>query len=64
MKALVQYLRNSRQELRKVTWPTRQKTTNSTILVIAVSIAIAAFLGAADYGLSNLLEYLIATFNL
>ncbi|MAG29108.1 preprotein translocase subunit SecE [bacterium] len=60
MHALVQYLRNSRQELRKVTWPSKEKTINDTILVVAVSIAIAAFLGAADYGLSNLLEFLLA----
>lgn len=62
MNALVQYLRNSRQELRKVSWPTKQQTVNSTILVIAVSIAIAAFLGGADYGLNKLLEYLLANF--
>ena len=62
MNAIVQYLRNSRQELRKVSWPKKEQTINSTILVIAVSVAIAAFLGGADYGLSALLEYLLAAF--
>ncbi|MEK7189069.1 MAG: preprotein translocase subunit SecE [Patescibacteria group bacterium] len=62
MNAIVQYLKNSRQELRKVTWPTTQQTVNSTALVIAVSVAIAAFLGGADYGLNKLLEYLLAAF--
>ncbi|MDP3995505.1 MAG: preprotein translocase subunit SecE [bacterium] len=62
MNALVQYLRDSRQELRKVTWPGSQQTINSTILVIAVSVAIAAFLGALDYGLSNLLELVLERF--
>ena len=60
MNALIQYLRDSRQELRKVTWPSKEKTTNDTILVIAVSVVIAGFLGATDYGLNNLLELLLA----
>jgi preprotein translocase subunit SecE len=60
MNALLKYLRNSREELSKVTWPGRQQTTHSTILVVAVSIAIAGFLGGADYGLNKLLEYLLA----
>jgi len=62
MNAIVQYLRNSRQELRKVSWPGKEQTINSTILVIAVSVAVAAFLGGADYGLSWLLEYALASF--
>ena len=62
MSVLVQYLRNSREELRKVTWPSKEKTINSTVLVIAVSVAIAAFLGASDYGLNKLLEYLLSAF--
>ena len=62
MNALVKYIRDSRQELRKVSWPTREQTINSTLLVIAVSIAIAAFLGVADYGLNKLLEYLLQRF--
>ncbi len=62
MNALIQYLRNSREELAKVTWPSKEHTINSTILVIAVSVAIASFLGAIDYGLSKLLEWLLITF--
>ncbi|OJI06223.1 preprotein translocase subunit SecE [bacterium CG10_46_32] len=62
MNALVQYLRNSRQELRKVTWPNKKKTINSTILVIAVSIGLALFLGAADYAFSALLELALQRF--
>ncbi|MBI2050876.1 MAG: preprotein translocase subunit SecE [Parcubacteria group bacterium] len=62
MNAIIQYLKNSRQELRKVTWPGSQQTMNATILVIAVSVGIAAFLGGADYGLSWLLEYALAAF--
>jgi len=62
MKAIVNYIKDSREELRKVSWPTKKQTTNATILVIVVSVAIAAFLGALDYGMNQLLEYLLETF--
>jgi preprotein translocase subunit SecE len=35
-------------ELRKVTWPTRQETFNSTIVVIVTTIVAALFLGVFD----------------
>ena len=62
MTKIIKYLREARQELSKVTWPTKQQTINSTILVIVVSVAIAAFLGGADFGLNKLLEWLLANF--
>jgi len=62
MNQITQYLRNSRQELAKVTWPTKEQTINSTTMVIIVSIGIAAFLGGADYGLNRLLEFLLENF--
>ena len=62
MKILTKYLRDSKEELSKVSWPSKEQTVNSTILVVAVSIAIAAFLGSIDYGMSRLLEYLLINF--
>jgi len=49
MNKLVNYLQESIAEMKKVTWPTRKETYNYTILVIAVSLAVAAFLGILDY---------------
>lgn len=46
---LFQYVRESRDELKKVVWPTRQETVRHTIMVIAISVAVAVFLGALDY---------------
>ena len=62
MNTIIKYLQDSRQELRKVSWPSKQETTNSTLLVIGVSLAVAAFLGAIDYGLNRLLEFLLQRF--
>jgi preprotein translocase SecE subunit len=35
-------------ELRKVTWPTRQDTVNLTVVVIVVSVAVGLALGGID----------------
>ena len=46
---LTNYLRESYQELRKVVWPTKQETINHTLLVIGISLGVAALLGALDF---------------
>jgi len=43
------YLHESMEEMKKVTWPTKKETYNYTILVIGISLAVAAFLGILDY---------------
>ncbi len=53
------FLRETRSELRKVTWPSRQEATNLTIIVIAVTLTMAASLGLIDYIFSKLLGLLI-----
>ena len=53
------YLKASQKELKKVTWPTREETTNHTILVVGISLAMAAFLGTIDWLLTKILETLI-----
>ena len=47
--ALVQYLRDTRAELRKVHWPSRQEAENLTKIVLVVTVSMAALLGLLDY---------------
>lgn len=49
MNKLIQYIKDTRGELKHVSWPTQKQTTIFTILVIIVSIVIAAFLGVFDF---------------
>ena len=42
------YFRETRGELRRVTWPTREESQRLTMVVIAVTIVFAIFLGALD----------------
>lgn len=56
---LTNYIRESRDELKKVVWPSRKETTKYTLLVIGISVGVAAFLGAADFGLTYVLGLVI-----
>lgn len=51
---IVRYFKETRAELRKVTWPSRQETIRLTAIVLAVTIAMAAFLGLVDYAFTRL----------
>ena len=44
-----QFVRDCRNELRKVVWPTRQETTRLTLVVIGVSAGTGLVLGGFDY---------------
>ncbi len=44
-------------ELRKVTWPTRQDTVHLTVVVVVVTLAIGALLGAIDIGFGWLIDH-------
>ncbi|MCX6784461.1 MAG: preprotein translocase subunit SecE [Candidatus Komeilibacteria bacterium] len=59
MSKISQYFKESVAELKKVSWPTRKETRNHTIMVIAISLGVAIFLGAADYLFSWILQLFI-----
>jgi len=46
--AITRYLRETWAELKKVRWPTRQEAQNLTLVVLAVTIGMAAILGLLD----------------
>ncbi|MBI4257040.1 preprotein translocase subunit SecE [Candidatus Uhrbacteria bacterium] len=56
---LSHYLRESREELRKVSWPNRQTTTKYSLVVIGLCLVLAAFFGGLDWVLNKGLEWLI-----
>jgi preprotein translocase subunit SecE len=59
MNKALQYIQESKSELKKVVWPTKKETMNYTILVIGISLGVAAFFGILDYFLSFGLEQLL-----
>ncbi len=55
----LQFLREVKIELKKVTWPTRKQTISSTIVVIIIVFLISFFLGIVDIALSNILRLIL-----
>jgi preprotein translocase SecE subunit len=52
---IIQYFKETRSELNHVAWPTQNQTIVYTILVAAISLGVAAYLGALDYGFTTAL---------
>jgi preprotein translocase subunit SecE len=57
--AISRYIRETRGELRKVTWPTREEARRLTAIVLAVTAAFAVFLWAMDAIFSNAIRLVI-----
>ena len=57
--AIVRYFRETRAELRKVVWPSRQEATRLSIIVISVMIALSAFLGVVDFLFARLIGLIV-----
>lgn len=49
MAKITQFFKEVRQELGKVSWPTRSQTIQYTIVVILVTLAMAIYLGLLDF---------------
>ena len=58
-KHIVNYLRESKEELEKVTWPTRRATVRYSVIVVGVSVLMGAFFAGLDWALNLGLEKLI-----
>lgn len=56
---IVSFLREVREELRKVTWPTRNQTVRLTLIVIGVSLAVGVYLSVLDLILTKLMGLVI-----
>ena len=54
--SITEYFRTSKEELEKVSWPSRQDTLHYGTLIIVGSVLAALFFGALDFGLSRLVH--------
>ena len=55
---ITEYIKETKAEMNHVNWPTRAQTTRFTLLVILVSVFVAALLGLSDFVFSKLLTLL------
>ncbi|MBI5138924.1 MAG: preprotein translocase subunit SecE [Candidatus Vogelbacteria bacterium] len=57
--SFAEYIKETKGELKHVNWPTRNQTTNYTILVIIISVVVSILLFAFDTGVIALLSKLL-----
>ncbi len=53
------YVISAKEELEKVSWPSRENTVRYSALVIVVSVAVAALFASLDVGFTKLVDALI-----
>ena len=53
------YIRETRGELRKVTWPSREESWRLTIIVVGVTALMALFFWVFDFAFSSAIQGLI-----
>ena len=59
MEKVLDYSRESKAELKKVTWPTKQQLWYSTIVVIVVTFIVSAYLGLVDVLLTGVFSKIV-----
>jgi len=55
LRQLLQYIKDVRVEMAKVTWPTRQEVLAGTMLVSVLSVVVSIFVKLFDVALSKIL---------
>lgn len=58
--SLINYLKETKNELQHVSWPTRKQSIVFTVVVIIISLATAFFLGFFDFIFSKILATFIS----
>ncbi|HEY4496961.1 MAG TPA: preprotein translocase subunit SecE [Candidatus Paceibacterota bacterium] len=53
------FLQESRQEFKRINWPTRKETMRMVFIVVTLSVMVSIFLGLWDYIFIYLLELVV-----
>lgn len=56
--AFITFAKDSRTEVRKVVWPTRQETTTTTMIVLAATCLIAFIIYLLDMGIMKIVSFI------
>jgi preprotein translocase subunit SecE len=54
-----EFLRQVRQEVSRVTWPTRKELTQTTVMVFVMAVTVAVFFFLIDEALSVLVRFVL-----
>ena len=53
LKGTVRFLKETKTELTKVTWPSKNEVIGSTIVTVVVSLILSLFIGVVDFILNK-----------
>ncbi len=56
---LTLYLKELRSEFQRINWPTREEALRMSLVVIVLSLLVAAFLGLLDFVFSTIIKKII-----
>jgi preprotein translocase subunit SecE len=60
IRRFIQFLKEVRAELKRVTWPSRKETIGSTSVVLVLVLIMALFLSLVDLGLHALIRRILS----
>lgn len=61
-KGVVNFLKETKVEMKKVTWPTKKEVTSSTTVILIILVTFGFAIGFLDVGLQQLVKFLIRIF--
>lgn len=57
---VAEYIKETKSEMKHVSWPTRRQAIAYTLIVIGISLAVALYLGLFDYIFATILgDYIL-----
>ncbi len=59
MSKFIEYIKETKAEMKNVTWPTRRQTVYFTLAVIIISVVVAYYLGLFDFIFAQGLQKLL-----
>ena len=59
MNKIVNFFREVKAEMQKVTWPTREELMGSTAVVLMTMLILSTFVGITDFILANSLKLIL-----
>ena len=55
---IIEYLKETRAEIKKVVWPDRQYVTAATVVILLIVIMLAVFVMLLDWGLAKIFLFI------
>ncbi|TET23640.1 MAG: preprotein translocase subunit SecE [Candidatus Cloacimonadota bacterium] len=60
MSRVIQFLKEVKIELLKVTWPKKDELIGSTSVVLIISVILSVFIGFADFIIRNIIFFILS----